>query len=96
MKIKSHYKLYKLGKLWMTAMISAAVLRIAGIAEAADNPVTTVTGNGDTVNNIESSQPETDLNSNNQVVLKNQSNFTVPQTAGESSRCRGQLIYHQK
>ena len=44
MEDKKHYKLYKSGKLWMTAMISAAVLGSAGIAQAdatdQSNPVT--------------------------------------------------------
>ncbi|MCC4344274.1 KxYKxGKxW signal peptide domain-containing protein [Limosilactobacillus reuteri] len=34
MEEKKHYKLYKSGKLWMTAMISAAVLGSAGIVHA--------------------------------------------------------------
>ena len=34
MDIKSCYKLYKVGKLWVTALISAAVLGIASTAHA--------------------------------------------------------------
>lgn len=34
METKKHYKLYKSGKLWMTAMISVAVLGVASVAHA--------------------------------------------------------------
>ena len=34
MESKSHYKMFKAGKLWMTAMVSAAVLGVASVAHA--------------------------------------------------------------
>lgn len=42
MEIKSHYKMFKAGKLWMMALVSAAVLGTAGVVHAADQaPATT-------------------------------------------------------
>lgn len=39
MQTKRHYKLYKSGKLWMTAMVSVTVLGVASIAYADTNDV---------------------------------------------------------
>lgn len=48
MEIKSHYKMFKAGKLWMMALVSAAVLGTAGVVHAADQAPATTDDSGAT------------------------------------------------
>lgn len=73
MEEKKHYKLYKSGKLWMTAMISAAVLGFAGIAHA------------DTTEQNNTTTPVTTSEVTSNATNSNTAAVTVPQTKGNES-----------
>lgn len=55
MEIKNHYKMFKAGKLWVTALVSVAVLGTAGVAHAAAQQPTVTTGSVPAVASLPSS-----------------------------------------
>lgn len=71
MDMKSHYKMFKAGKLWMTTLISVAVLGIANTAHADANQSKNASTDGGSVTDVEANQgaeqiqkPEVTLHAN--------------------------------
>lgn len=56
MDTKSHYKMFKAGKLWMTTLISVAVLGIANTAHADANQSKNASTDGGSVTDVEANQ----------------------------------------
>lgn len=56
MDTKSHYKMFKAGKLWMTTLISVAVLGIANTAHADANQSKNTSADGGSVTDVEANQ----------------------------------------
>lgn len=77
MESKSHYKMFKAGKLWMTALVSAAVLGVAGIAHADEQQQSSTT---DSTNQESVDQNAGSLTSTNTVSL---SSTTTKQDQGQ-------------
>ena len=56
MDTKSHYKMFKAGKLWITTLISVAVLGIANTAHADANQSKNTSTDGGSVTDVEANQ----------------------------------------
>lgn len=56
MDMKSHYKMFKAGKLWITTLISVAVLGIANTAHADANEWKNASTDGGSVTDVEANQ----------------------------------------
>lgn len=82
MESKSHYKMFKAGKLWMTAMVSAVVLGVASVAHADEQQQLSTT---DSASQESVDQHAGSLTSTNTVSLSSTANQDQGQQAQSST-----------